>query len=555
MKKLLLLILLFLLTDLFPQVGITWTEISSQFSLPAGVKLFYGSRSSPVCQAWYLEVDLNRTDIAIKPYFNPVGKEGIVNFTNRFGAVAGINGGYFDLGGNASYSALVEPGVVKAKNIASVTRSQVVYYVTRAFFGFTETREFSVDWIYHFGNNVIDIYKYASPSPNAQGSPAPAPTVSNGLRHYELLAGLGGGPVLVKNGQRRITYDQEVFWGSGVGIDNRDPRSAVGFTADKKVIMLVADGRQTISDGLSLYELADVMIELGCVEAMNLDGGGSSQMAASGQLVNRPLGGTTQRTIPTMLAVVNADSINLLPPVYDVKKIDTGDSSYVKFAGTWTTSNLVGYWANTPAMIAAKGTGTSSVTFTPNLYKAGEYDVYAWWVAASNRAKDAPFIIKHKNGTDTVRADQSLNGSKWVRLGSWEFTGDSTDKVILGDFCTLGDFVVADAIRFLSFDSTLVSAEEELPSAPQNFSLKQNFPNPFNPSTVIQYTLREAGFVELKVYDVLGKEIATLVSEYKQPGFYNTVFDMAPYGLSSGTYFYRLTTGSFSETGKMLYLK
>ncbi|NUM72479.1 MAG: phosphodiester glycosidase family protein, partial [Ignavibacteriaceae bacterium] len=429
------------------------------------------------------------------------------------------------------------------------------YYVTRGFFGFTETREFSVDWIYHFGNNVIDIYKYNAPSPNGQGSPAPAPTVANGLRHYELLAGLGGGPVLVKNGQRRITYDQEVFWGSGVGIDNRDPRTAVGFTSDKKVIMLVADGRQTISDGLSLYELADVMIELGCVEAMNLDGGGSSQMAASGQLVNRPLGGTTQRTIPTMLAVVSADSINLLPPVYDVKKIDTGDSSYVKFNGTWTTSNLAGYWANTPAMIAAKGTGASSVTFTPNLYKAGEYDVYAWWVAASNRAKDAPFIIKHKNGIDTVRADQTLNGSKWVRLGAWEFTGDSTDQVILGDFCTLGDYVVADAIRFLSFDSTLVSAEEELPSAPVTFALQQNFPNPFNPSTVIQYSISEGAFVDLKIYDVLGREVATLVSEYKQPGFYHTVFDMAQYSLSSGTYFYRLSTGKVAETRKMLYLK
>lgn len=555
MKKLLILILLFLVSEIKPQVGITWTDISSQYSMPPGVKLFYGSRSSPVCQAWYIEVDLNRTDIAIKPYFNPVGKEGIVSFTNRFGAIAGINGGYFDLGGNASYSALVEPGVVKAKNIASVTRSQVVYYVTRGFFGFTETREFSVDWIYHFGNNVIDIYKYNAPSPNGQGSPAPAPTVANGLRHYELLAGLGGGPVLVKNGQRRITYDQEVFWGSGVGIDNRDPRTAVGFTSDKKVIMLVADGRQTISDGLSLYELADLMIELGCVEAMNLDGGGSSQMAASGQLVNRPQGGTTQRTIPTMLAVVSADSINLLPPVYDVKKIDTGDSSYVKFNGTWTTSNLAGFWANTPAMIAAKGTGASSVTFTPNLYKAGEYDVYAWWVAASNRAKDAPFIIKHKNGIDTVRADQTLNGSKWVRLGAWEFTGDSTDQVIIGDFCTLGDYVVADAIRFLSFDSTLVSADEELPSVPVTFALQQNFPNPFNPSTVIQYSISEGAYVDLKIYDVLGREVATLVSEYKQPGFYHTVFDIAQYSLSSGTYFYRLSTGKVAETRKMLYLK
>ncbi|MEZ4761958.1 MAG: phosphodiester glycosidase family protein [Calditrichia bacterium] len=71
-----------------------------------------------------------------------------------------------------------------------------------------------------------------------------------------------------------------MFFGSGVGFDNGDPRTAVGFTADNRVIMLVADGRSsTWSNGVSLPELANIMIELGCVEAMNLDGGGSSQMA------------------------------------------------------------------------------------------------------------------------------------------------------------------------------------------------------------------------------------------------------------------------------------
>ncbi|MCL4551442.1 MAG: T9SS type A sorting domain-containing protein, partial [Bacteroidetes bacterium] len=87
------------------------------------------------------------------------------------------------------------------------------------------------------------------------------------------------------------------------------------------------------------------------------------------------------------------------------------------------------------------------------------------------------------------------------------------------------------------------------------FSLQQNYPNPFNPETVISYRLSTASFVTLKVYDVLGNEVATLVNEYQQAGSHNSKFSLNNYRLSSGVYFYRLTTGSYSETKKMTLLK
>jgi photosystem II stability/assembly factor-like uncharacterized protein len=87
------------------------------------------------------------------------------------------------------------------------------------------------------------------------------------------------------------------------------------------------------------------------------------------------------------------------------------------------------------------------------------------------------------------------------------------------------------------------------------FSLDQNYPNPFNPSTVISWRLSASSYITLKIYDVLGKEVATLVNGEKGPGLYNYEFGIRNYELASGIYFYQLRAGSFVQTKKMIYLK
>jgi len=97
------------------------------------------------------------------------------------------------------------------------------------------------------------------------------------------------------------------------------------------------------------------------------------------------------------------------------------------------------------------------------------------------------------------------------------------------------------------------SPVEETQINPDNFTLEQNYPNPFNPNTNIKYRIPDRGFVSLKVYDVLGNEVATLVNEEKPAGSYEVNFNAA--GLSSGIYFYELQAGSFVETKKMILLR
>jgi len=93
---------------------------------------------------------------------------------------------------------------------------------------------------------------------------------------------------------------------------------------------------------------------------------------------------------------------------------------------------------------------------------------------------------------------------------------------------------------------------------PVSYTLKQNFPNPFNPSTNIEYSIPVKGVVKLQIFDILGRLVTTLVNGVQDAGVYRTTWNGKTgngIGLSSGVYFYRLESGSFSKTERMLLLK
>ena len=88
---------------------------------------------------------------------------------------------------------------------------------------------------------------------------------------------------------------------------------------------------------------------------------------------------------------------------------------------------------------------------------------------------------------------------------------------------------------------------------PEKFALSQNYPNPFNPSTTINFDIPKDGKVSLRLYDMSGKEVATLVNEYKTAGYYSVTFNAA--NLSSGVYFYSITANNFTAIKKMMLIK
>lgn len=111
-----------------------------------------------------------------------------------------------------------------------------------------------------------------------------------------------------------------------------------------------------------------------------------------------------------------------------------------------------------------------------------------------------------------------------------------------------GSFLI-DRLELI-YPSSVINEETK---SPNQFALEQNYPNPFNPSTKIQYTIGSNQFVQLKIYDLLGREVKTLVSEYRDAGSYNVDFDAS--NLTSGIYLYKLQAGDFVQTKKMLLMK
>ena len=110
--------------------------------------------------------------------------------------------------------------------------------------------------------------------------------------------------------------------------------------------------------------------------------------------------------------------------------------------------------------------------------------------------------------------------------------------------------VVKQSEEIISNRLTKQTTGEQLPD---KYEMSQNYPNPFNPSTTIKYSIMADGLVTLKVYDVLGSEVTTLINENKQAGFYEAVFNAS--SLANGVYFYRLQSGDFVATKKMVLLK
>jgi hypothetical protein len=115
-----------------------------------------------------------------------------------------------------------------------------------------------------------------------------------------------------------------------------------------------------------------------------------------------------------------------------------------------------------------------------------------------------------------------------------------------------GDSAYYYLIRaYVSFGSVGVRQTVEL--QPATFNLGQNYPNPFNPSTRIQFVLPSRNFVTLKVYDMIGRDVATLVNGFKDAGSHEVLFDASH--LPSGIYVYRITANNFVETKKLVLIK
>ncbi len=181
------------------------------------------------------------------------------------------------------------------------------------------------------------------------------------------------------------------------------------------------------------------------------------------------------------------------------------------------------------------------VNFTADII---DNDVILNWTTATE-TNNLGFAIERKH-----------NKADWRKIGFVPGHGTTTEPQFYSfddESVLLG--VYQYRLKQIDYNGTFEYSEiiEMEVGIPTEFSLSQNYPNPFNPITTIRFTISDVRFTSLKVYDVLGNEIATLVNEEKPPGSYEVEWNASDF--PSGIYFYRLTASTYSVTKKMILLK
>jgi hypothetical protein len=197
--------------------------------------------------------------------------------------------------------------------------------------------------------------------------------------------------------------------------------------------------------------------------------------------------------------------------------------------------------------LAAKKSDTikSCGVYSPDDYKrCDRYDTLKFFSITTTR-KQFSRSVRFFHGGSTESRDYVM-GIGFTRYTYFSFGGGfggGTELTLLG--CVVDGVLYGDTLM-----TSLIQSEENIPN---KNNLSQNYPNPFNPSTKIKFDIPKGSLVKLKIYDILGREVATLVNEKLNPGTYE--YEWNGINLSSGVYFYKLEAENFIQTKRMVLIK
>ncbi|MDY3978875.1 MAG: phosphodiester glycosidase family protein [Tidjanibacter sp.] len=295
---------------------------------PSGVEVryfrdYYSAEEDEYCSGYIALIDFAANP---KIAFNAVHLPEAATPTAAFASfgnasrrqLVATNAGYFWAG--ESLSLLIHNSVVEsiASNYAYVTvrNATKTVYPVRAALGRSNSGAFEAKWVYCCMDDDSRPYAFPSPLENNEKNKSylrtPPTSKTEGAELWQPQEAVGGGPMIVYGGENvaETYYWREVLDEGGTAGLSRQPRTAAGATADGKMLLLVCDGRgSNDSGGYTLAEVADVLIGLGAVVAVNLDGGGSSTMVGiDGKVLNRPSDtgeseSIVQRSVPTAIII------------------------------------------------------------------------------------------------------------------------------------------------------------------------------------------------------------------------------------------------------------
>ena len=291
-----------------------WKNVDSLFQpLPSSVHVYvtHDSTEGKPNIAYYVSADLKDRSIDFttqvgkgkrytpSQYFEQEGKPLLV-----------MNTTFFEFVHNSNQNVVVKDGQMVAYQLHTIAgrgKDTLTYrHPFGSAIGISKNRKADVAWLY---TDSSSNYAYASQQPvNAWKDSAKHHTKKE-MRHagsfkkWKMQTAVGGGPVLVQNGEIQITNNEELKF-AGKAIHDKHPRTAMGYTSDGKLILLVTEGRfPGKAEGATLNHEAQMLKQIGCIEALNLDGGGSSCLLINGKQTITPSDKEGQRGIPAVFIV------------------------------------------------------------------------------------------------------------------------------------------------------------------------------------------------------------------------------------------------------------
>lgn len=293
---------------------LAWKDVSTDFDLKTNAIQVFESTSTTLndsaFKAYYVLINTNDPTLQMGVDTTLYRRLTPSAFYERLAApVVVMNASFFEFKNNTNLNVLVHRGNLLALNkqvIEGKGKDTLTYtHVLNSAFGMQKNGKMDIAYTYTDSNSNHVLYQQ-NPMTPIKDKNAKLGLSSNAvkdLKKWKLDWAVGGGPVLVKDGAIFISNNEEKKF-SGKAIADHHPRTAMGYTKDGYIILLAVQGRmKNIAVGTTLTETAQIFLDLGAVEAINLDGGGSSCLLVNGKETIKPSDPTGQRPVPAVFFV------------------------------------------------------------------------------------------------------------------------------------------------------------------------------------------------------------------------------------------------------------
>lgn len=296
------------------QAQVVWENVDSLFQpLPATVHVYKTSSllDGKPNTAYYVSVDLADKNLDLSTAVGN-GKRYTPSqyFDQNDLPLLVMNTTFFEFVHNSNLNVVINKGKLlsyQQHTLAGRGKDTLTYrHPFGSAIGISKKRKADIAWLY---TDTASQYAYASQIKvpffkDSIADPSSVTMLKKGnFKKWKMYTAVGGGPVLVQQGEISITNNEEMKF-SGKAIDDKHPRSAMGYTRNGKLIFLAIEGRfPGKAEGATLTQMAQLLKNIGCVEALNLDGGGSTCLLINGKETIKPSDKTGQRPVPAVFIV------------------------------------------------------------------------------------------------------------------------------------------------------------------------------------------------------------------------------------------------------------